>query len=313
MAEFDQLSPPELSELGPKRQMQRYPKDMQKFSWAFVGYLVLVILFGAWVRISGSGAGCGNHWPTCQGVVLPADPGIKTIIEFTHRITSALSGLFGIGILVWAWRKKSPALPWAAAMFFFLLVEGFIGAVLVKKELVENDASMSRAVVISLHLVNTMLLMFCAVATALRAGAERYRNNYAGVGVIVAMAVLVLTNATGAVTALGDTIFPIQPAIGPELIAKIREDISPGQHFLVRLRVLHPITASITAAIVFGVLSILQRRTKSTWALAGMGIVVIQVALGVGNIWLAAPGWMQIGHLLTAQLLWICIVAVWLD
>lgn len=286
---------------------------MQKLAWAFVGYLIFVILFGAWVRISGSGAGCGNHWPTCQGVVLPVEPSVKTMIEFTHRITSGLSGLMGLALLVWAWRKKSPALPWAAGMFFFLLVEGFIGAVLVKKELVENDASMSRAVVISLHLVNTMLLMLCAVGTAVKAGAERYRNAYAGGLIWLAMAVLVITNATGAVTALGDTIFPIQPSMGPELIAKIREDISPGQHFLIRLRVVHPVIAAITATIVFGVLSFFQRRNQSRWALAGMGLVVIQVALGVGNIWLAAPGWMQISHLLTAQLLWVTIVAVWLD
>ncbi len=286
---------------------------MQKLAWAFVGYLIFVILFGAWVRISGSGAGCGNHWPTCQGVVLPVEPSVKTIIEFTHRITSGLSGLMGLALLGWAWRKKSPALPWAVGMFFFLLVEGFIGAVLVKQELVENDASMSRAVVISLHLVNTMILMLCAVATAVKAGAERYRNAYSGGLIWLAMAVLVITNATGAVTALGDTIFPIQPSMGPELIAKIREDVSPGQHFLIRLRVVHPVVAAITAAIVFGVLSFLQRRNQSRWALAGMGLVVIQVALGMGNIWLAAPGWMQISHLLTAQLLWVTIVAVWLD
>ncbi len=290
-----------------------YPIGMQKLAWAFVGYLIFVILFGAWVRISGSGAGCGNHWPTCQGVVLPVEPSVKTMIEFTHRITSGLSGLMGIALLVWSWRKKSPALPWAAGMFFFLLVEGFIGAVLVKKELVENDASMSRAVVISLHLVNTMLLMLCAVAMAVKLGATRYRNAYPGGLIWLIMAVLVITNATGAVTALGDTIFPIKPSMGPELIAKIREDVSPGQHFLIRLRVVHPVIAGITAAIVFGVLSYFHRRRQSRWALAGLGLVLIQVALGVGNIWLAAPGWMQISHLLTAQLLWVTIVAVWLD
>ncbi len=287
---------------------------MQKFAWGFVGYLVLVILFGAWVRISGSGAGCGNHWPSCQGVVVPVEPGIKTIIEFTHRVTSALSGLLGLGLLVWVWRKKSAALPWALGMFFFLLLEGFIGAVLVKKELVENDASMSRAVVISLHLVNTMLLMLCAVGTAVRAGAERYRLNYNGALIWLAMGALVLTNATGAVTALGDTIFPTQPVIGPELIAKIREDLSTGQHFLVRLRVLHPAVAALAAAVVFGVMSYFQRSgSGSRWVVASMGLVLMQVCLGVANIWLAAPGWMQIAHLLMAQLIWVCVVAVWLD
>lgn len=286
---------------------------MQKFAWGFVGYLVLVILFGAWVRISGSGAGCGNHWPSCQGVVIPVEPGVKTIVEFTHRVTSALSGLLGLALLVWAWRKRSAALPWALGMFFFLLLEGFIGAVLVKKELVENDASMSRAVVISLHLVNTMLLMMCAVGTAVRAGAERYRVTSAGTLIWLAMGALVLTNATGAVTALGDTLFPVQAAMGPELIAKIREDVSAGQHFLVRLRILHPLTAAVAALIVIGVLSLLQRKNGSKWALAGIALVSMQVCLGLATIWLAAPAPMQIAHLLMAQLIWVCVVAVWLD
>ena len=245
--------------------------------------------------------------------MLPVEPSIKTMIEFTHRITSGLSGLMGLALLIWTWRKKSPALRWAAGMFFLLLVEGFIGAVLVKKELVENDASMSRAVVISLHLVNTMLLMLCAVATAIKVCRVRYRNAYAGGLIWLVMAMLVITNATGAVTALGDTIFPIKPTLGPELIAKIREDVTPGQHFLIRLRVVHPIIAAITALVVFGVLSYFHRLRSNRWALAGLGLVAIQVALGFGNIWLGAPGWMQISHLLTAQLLWVTIVAVWLD
>jgi len=286
---------------------------MQKFAWAFVGYLIFVILFGAWVRISGSGAGCGNHWPTCQGVVLPVEPSVKTIIEFTHRITSGLSGIVGLWILLWAWRKKSAALGWAAGLFFFLLVEGFIGAVLVKKELVADDASLSRAIVISLHLVNTMLLMLCAVGTAIRLGAERYRDRSSSTLLYAAMAALVVTNATGAITALGDTLFPVQPAMGPELLAKIKDELSPSHHFLVRMRILHPVIAGIAATFVFWVLSLFQRRGGSQWVVAGMGLIGVQVMLGIANIWLAAPAVLQLGHLLTAQLVWICIVAVWLD
>ena len=234
---------------------------MRKFAWIFVGYLVLVILFGAWVRIAGAGAGCGNHWPTCQGLVVPVAPSAKTMIEFTHRVTSGLSGLFGIALLVWAWRTGSKALPWAIGMVVFLVLEGFIGAVLVKKELVENNASASRAIVISLHLANTMLLMLCAVGTAVRAGLqESWKLRTTGL-IWVAMGALVLTNMTGAVTALGDTLFPTQPAMGPELLAKIREDLGAGQHFLVRLRMIHPVVAGLTAMLVFGVMSYLQRRT----------------------------------------------------
>jgi cytochrome c oxidase assembly protein subunit 15 len=284
-----------------------------RVSWAFCGYLIFVILFGAWVRISGSGAGCGNHWPTCQGVVIPVEPGIKTMIEFTHRLTSGLSGLWGLGIVVWAWRSRPAALRWALGMFFFLLVEGFIGAVLVKKELVENDASLSRAVVISLHLVNTMLLMLCAVGTAVRAGGAGRRTAAAGRLIYVAMAALVVTNATGAVTALGDTLFPTQPALGPELIAKVRDEVSASQHFLVRLRILHPVVAALTAGLVLGVMGVLQRRRRSRWAGASLALVSLQAVMGVANIWLAAPEWLQLGHLLGAQLLWVCVAAIWLE
>ncbi len=286
---------------------------MSRVTWAFCGYLILVILFGAWVRISGSGAGCGNHWPTCHGEVIPIEPGLKTMIEFTHRVTSGLSGIWGLGILIWAWRKKSPALGWATGMFFFLLVEGFIGAVLVKKELVENNASLSRAIVIALHLVNTMLLMLCAVATAMRLSERTYRTVNASGLILAGMAALVVTNATGAVTALGDTLFPVQPAMGPELLAKVKEELLPSQHFLVRLRILHPIVAMISAAGLFGILSYLQRRSHSRWAAAGLAMVLLQVVLGFATIWLAAPPVMQISHLLTAQLLWVCVVAVWLE
>ncbi len=198
-------------------------------------------------------------------------------------------------------------------MVVFLLLEGFIGAVLVKKELVENNASASRAIVISLHLANTMLLMLCAVATAVRSGLqESWKLRTTGL-IWVAMGALVLTNMTGAVTALGDTLFPTQPAMGPELLAKIREDLGAGQHFLVRLRMIHPVVAGLTALLVFGVMSYLQRRAPSRWALAAMATVAMQVGLGLLNVALAAPGWMQIAHLLTAQLLWVCVVAVWLD
>lgn len=286
---------------------------LEKFAWIFAGYLVFVILFGAWVRISGSGAGCGNHWPSCQGVVIPVEPSTKTIIEFTHRVTSALSGLWGILLLVWAWRTKSVARWWALGTFIFLLVEGFVGAVLVKKELVADDASVNRAVVISLHLVNTMLLMLCSVATAVRASGVVARPWSPGWQLIGAMALLVLVNMTGAITALGDTLFPTQPALGPELFAKIREDASAGQHFLVRLRAIHPILAALSGLLVFSALGMIQRTGKSRWALAGMALVLIQMTLGATNVALGAPGWMQIAHLLLAQILWAVVVVVGME
>jgi heme A synthase len=197
------------------------------------------------------------------------------------------------------------------ATLFFLLVEAFIGAVLVKKQLVAGDASVSRAVVIALHLTNTMLLTASAATTAWWAmpGGNRRRLPAPHGLLAAALAALVLTNMSGAVTALGDTLFPIQPAFGGDLLAKVRSDLSASHHFLVRLRILHPVIALAAAALVLGVFWRLLRSDSRPLFRWGASLVAAEIVLGVLNVWLAAPGWMQILHLLAAQALWI---AVWL-
>jgi heme A synthase len=296
-----------------------------RFAWFFVAYLIVVILFGAWVRIAGAGAGCGNHWPTCNGDVIPQAPEMKTVIEYTHRVTSGLCGLLVLGLAFWARRVSRPVFYASLATLFFILVESFIGAVLVKKELVAGDASVSRAIVISLHLLNTMLLTAAAATVAWWAsrGVAALPRIAVSRGMIVAVLLcLVLTSVTGAVTALGDTLFPKQPALDGSLIASVRGDLSVGQHFLVRLRVLHPLVAVISAMIVLAVSLGLRRQIKgsSTGELRLIRLlkswqhaVLLQLVLGVVNIMLAAPGWMQIFHLLMAQALWLVVWVTVLD
>jgi len=53
-----------------------------KAAWGVLAYSILVILWGAYVRISFSGDGCGDHWPLCHGEVIPTAPSVKTLIEF---------------------------------------------------------------------------------------------------------------------------------------------------------------------------------------------------------------------------------------
>ena len=76
---------------------------LTRYAWAFVLYLIGVILFGAWVRITGSGAGCGSHWPTCHGELIPMAPATETIIEYTHRLTSGLCGPLALLLVGWVW------------------------------------------------------------------------------------------------------------------------------------------------------------------------------------------------------------------
>ena len=61
---------------------------------ALLVYTVAVVLWGAYVRATLSGDGCGDHWPLCNGVAVPTDPSIKTIVELTHRVTSGLCWLW---------------------------------------------------------------------------------------------------------------------------------------------------------------------------------------------------------------------------
>ena len=132
-----------------------------QFAWVVVGYNVLVILWGALVRATGSGAGCGNHWPLCNGQVIPLSPGVHTVIEFTHRCMTGGSTFLVIGLLVWTFRgtiKGQAARVFAVVSTVLLLNEAFLGALLVKLGYVTGNQSMGRVVMLSIHLSNTLLL-----------------------------------------------------------------------------------------------------------------------------------------------------------
>ena len=279
-------------------------------AWLFLAYLIAVILFGAWVRISHSGDGCGSNWPTCHGEVIPAAPSQATLIEFTHRLTSGLCGVFGMALLAWAWRRyRGGPVTQAVALTLLLIVfEAAIGAGLVLGELVADDDSVARAIVIALHLSNTLALTAFAALAAWRSGRSetaeflpKRRLAYS-----IGLVLVVVTAMSGAVTALGDTLFPREAMIASGLFAEIREELSATNHFLVRLRVLHPAVAIGVAGYLLWLLS--GESDASRWGRAAMYLVAIEVAVGFFNIGLAAPGWLQIVHLLVAQGLWIALV-----
>lgn len=275
---------------------------------------IAVILWGAYVRASGSGAGCGSHWPTCNGEVIPRSPSAKTLVELTHRVTSGLSALLVLAQLVLARRLFPEDHPvrrpvaWASG---FMLGEVLIGAGIVLLEYVAMDKSVGRAVWMALHLVNTFLLVASLGLVAWRASGAR-RWDLAGKGLYVALGavatVLVLaTGATGAIAALGDTLFPAK-----SLGSALREDLSPAAHWLVQLRVIHPFLAILTAFVLLGTRQVIDSRADSREvAYAGTQLrvsVVAQVALGFLNTVMLAPTWMQIAHLLAAQLVWLALV-----
>ena len=282
-------------------------------AWAFLAYLVAVILFGAWVRISHSGDGCGSNWPTCHGEVVPTAPSTATLIEFTHRVTSGLCGLFGIALLAWSWRRfgTGPVTRAVALTLLFIVFEGAIGAGLVLGGLVAEDDSAARAVVIALHLSNTLALTAFASLAAWRSGRPdpdppRRRRRLA---FAVGLALVVAAAMSGAVTALGDTLFPKDLSVPSGLFAEIRDDLSPGNHLLVRLRILHPVLAIVAAGYLVWLLA--GEADANVWARGAMHLVAAEVCIGFFNIAFAAPGWLQIVHLLVAQALWVALVLAW--
>lgn len=289
-----------------------------RYAWAFLAYLLLVILFGAWVRITHSGAGCGSHWPTCHGQIVPLEPSLETMIEYSHRLTSGLLGIFGLVLLAWAARRFGRHRVTAASVvtMIFIVIEAAVGAGLVLKELVASDDSVPRAIVISLHLVNTLLLTGSAALAAWWSSDARPMSPRAlGTGTWILAAgllALVATCMTGAVTALGDTLFPVGATEGVGLFERVTDELSPANHFLVRLRIIHPVVAVVAAGIVYGVGAWAREHARDDrtprLARALQHGVVAQVVLGFLNIGMAAPGWMQLVHLLLAQVVWIAAV-----
>ncbi len=151
------------------------------YAWSVLAFAIAVVLWGAGVRATGSGAGCGDQWPLCNGVWLPQAPGIKTIIEFTHRITSGPTlGLLVLGLVVFAFRlfpRRHPVRRFAALALLFTGTEALIGAALVLLGHVGTNTSPNRAYTLGIHLINTMVLLAVLALTAWFASASRNRTN----------------------------------------------------------------------------------------------------------------------------------------
>jgi heme A synthase len=267
-----------------------------------LGYNVAVILEGGFVRATGSGAGCGNHWPLCNGQVVFGTPALATIIEFAHRSMTGIDTALIVGLLVWAFRafpKRHAVRLGAALAAIFLVTEALIGAALVKFGLVVNDASPARAAVLSLHLTNTLTLLACLTLTAWWANHPKIRWNALA---WFSLAAVVFLGITGALAALADTLYPVR-----SLAAGFAQDLSPDANFAVRLRAMHPFVAAAVGLWVIYYASLRARGAPGP-ARAVMALVLAQLLAGVLNLALLAPIGMQLVHLLLADLLWIALV-----
>ena len=290
---------------------------LQRFSWAVLAYFIAVILWGALVRATGSGAGCGDHWPLCNGTVMQHSAHIDTMIELTHRITSGIS-FFAVVALLW-WTLAGTARGHlargaAVAAVAFTVVEAALGALLVKLGLTAQSQSPLRAPYLALHLTNTLLLLAALTLTAhflgRSAGTLRSRVRFAApLAGVASVALVLLVGVTGSLAALGDTLFPAS-----SLGAAFAQDFSSTSQWLVRWRWTHPTVAFLTSAVLIWLL-VRAARNRSHWDNRGLSALVLillaaQYVLGVLDVTLLAPVWLQIVHLLGADVLWSAIVVL---
>ncbi|GAB4456551.1 MAG: heme o synthase [Armatimonadaceae bacterium] len=292
-------------------------KDRQRamyarFAWGVLLFNLLIIAVGTIVRATGSGDGCGSHWPLCDGEVIPLAPRIEKAIEFSHRVVSGIDGPLVIALVIGAFRlfpKGNPIRGAAVATLIFTLIEALIGALLVKKGWVAKDASAARAVAMSVHLVNTFFLLSCLVMTAWWArGGSRLRfrgQGPVGGGLAFAFLAMIALGVSGAVTALGDTLFPARDHQDAVLQAQY------GLHFLQQMRLLHPYIAGsvgLYLLLIAGLVAYLRPTPLTRRYAQWMGyLFLLECAIGFVNVLLRAPVWMQVVHLMVADLVWLAL------
>ena len=291
-------------------------ESRQRFAGYAIGVLIYnlpVILWGAYVRVSFSGDGCGANWPTCGGKFLPGKMAAPMAIEFTHRMMTSFDTIAVLVLLVWAFLafpKRHAVRRYALLSFVFLLIEALLGAGLVLFRYVAKDQSAGRVWYLSAHLTNTMLLLGALAITAWLAysGREHLRILSAPATVLTALAVTVFVSITGTITALGDTLFPAS-----SLASGMQQDFARQSSVLLRLRVIHPLIAVAGACYLIWLASGVLRRSMPASgahraATAVILVTVIQLAAGMLNLGLLAPLPMQLVHLLIADALWVAMV-----
>ena len=308
------MSLPSPAIAAPARISSAPSRGLRVYAWCVLGYNVLVILWGAAVRATGSGAGCGDHWPLCNGSVIQQHPTVATLIEYAHRATSGMALIAVIGLAVWTfWStpKRHLARIAAAASLIFILNEALIGALLVLLGMTANNESASRAVYLALHLTNTLLMLAALALTphflSRDRGFMRGSVELRGAGLtITGLVAIIVTGITGSLAALADTLHPAS-----SLRAAFAEDFSAHSRWILRIRWFHPAVSAIAGMFLLALIVLGARSHENRKLAAGLaGLLVLQYMLGVADLTLLTPLSLQILHLLGADLLWIALVTL---
>jgi heme A synthase len=288
--------------------------------WATLVFTLFVVIWGGYVSASGAGDGCGDSWPLCRnllGASTPTTP-VDTLVELTHRLTSGLALLAVVGLTLWSRRRFPPrhrARYWAALALFFMVVESLLGAALVIFRLVDLNVSLARALIQPVHLTNTYLLMGSLAFAAWWSGPRRSlpgsAHRLSTRFVVAALVGVVVLSAFGTVASLASTVFPSE-----SFLDGVRNDFIRDAHYLVRLRIGHPIAALVFGGYLFWLGRRLTperpERTPFQYYVV-TGIFAAQVGVGLLDAILLAPIGLQMAHLFLAHALWLSLLKLWLD
>jgi heme A synthase len=291
-------------------------KRFERYVWIVLGYTIVVILWGAFVRATGSGAGCGNHWPLCNGEVIPRAPLLETIIEISHRLTSGLLLIMIVGLTFFSFRlypKGHIVRRGGVLTLVLVIIEALFGAALVLLELVAHNASLTRGFSTSLHLVNTLVLVGAITLTGMWARGIA-APDFKGRGrmltwVIIGVMMTLLLGASGGIAALGDTLFPVTT-----FAEGLAQDVDMTANVLLRLRVLHPVIAIATGIVMVVVSQVIAQMNPVAGTRQASRVLLAayvgQLGLGTINMVLLAPIPIQLLHLLLADVIWIAFVVL---
>jgi heme A synthase len=286
-----------------------------KYAWFVLVYNLVVIIWGVFLRASHSGDGCGQHWLTCQGEVVPSAPQLKTVIEFSHRLTTGLSAITVLVLFIWAFRrftKGDPARLAAAFSFVFIIIESLIGAGLVLTGNTADNWTPSRPFWAIGHLINTFLLLAALTLTCwFSSGKERIDFNVDRKVVLlllVGVLGIFIVGSSGSLAALSNMLFP-----STSIIEGFAKDFSGTSPMLVRLRISHPIVSVAVGMFLIFLAGWLKRvssndRDVAKWVNILSLLVLVQFASGAATLLLHAPIVMQLVHLFLADAVWISFI-----
>jgi heme a synthase len=296
------------------RNASRISVGLSRFAWGVLVYNVAVVLWGAVVRATSSGAGCGDHWPLCNGVVVQTHPRLATLIELAHRMTSGVTVIAILFLLVWIFRSTVAghlARITVIAATLLIFNEALLGALLVLLRLTADNRSPARAAYLSLHLANTLLLLGAlALCAHFLSGGEAFHRRWVRFTqipqAITGLVAILLVGMSGTLAALSDTLFP-----ATSVRAALAQDFSSGSSWLQHLRFLHPVTAVIAGLFIcWLLLRSVPRPAERKLGIGVLSLLALQCGLGIADVVLLAPLWMQITHLLVADILWITLVVL---